>query len=284
MNIKEIELDIPSGTLSGWQIVNPEKPTIIGLHGWLDNANSFVPLQAFLQEYNFISLDLPGHGKSSHRPDKAYLHYIEYLPDIMHAVERLGLQQVSFLGHSLGAGVASMIAGIFADKVKTVCLIDALGPLIFKNTQLVSMIQSATEGYSKIQYKRAPRYNNQQMAAKARMQATPMSQESVMHLLERGLRLEGHEFTWRTDPKLMQQPLVGYTEDQVEHILKLIQAPITIIRTEKGWPFGEQIFNLRTSYIPHIKKHVVAGNHHAHMDNPEVVGKIVQDFFQQHLD
>ena len=43
--------------------------TIVCLHGWLDNANSFATLAPLLAtQFNMrvIGIDLPGHGKSSH--------------------------------------------------------------------------------------------------------------------------------------------------------------------------------------------------------------------------
>ena len=46
---------------------------VLALHGWLDNAASFVPLAAQLPELDWALADLPGHGLSDHLPaDAAY--------------------------------------------------------------------------------------------------------------------------------------------------------------------------------------------------------------------
>ena len=47
------------------------------LHGWLDNAGSFIPLMRHLRkEEHWVALDLPGHGQSFHRPDGASTRFL----------------------------------------------------------------------------------------------------------------------------------------------------------------------------------------------------------------
>ena len=63
---EEVELITSWGTMRGkkWGL-GPRK--ILGVHGWLDNANTFdqiVPM--FKEDITLVSLDLPGHGKSDH--------------------------------------------------------------------------------------------------------------------------------------------------------------------------------------------------------------------------
>src|SRR5690606_3948749 len=84
-----------------------EGTPILALHGGLDNANSFLPLAAHLGQPLF-ALDFAGHGKSAARPLNTAIHYIDNVRDVLAAADALGWQRFVLLGHSMGAGVASL--------------------------------------------------------------------------------------------------------------------------------------------------------------------------------
>src|SRR5690606_29019174 len=71
-----------SGTRSGTRV--------LALHGWLDNAASFTPLAAALPELDLVALDLPGHGHSAYRPARTWYHFIDYIDDVLAALDALG--------------------------------------------------------------------------------------------------------------------------------------------------------------------------------------------------
>ena len=74
----ELRFNVPSGVIAAksWGCRHGA-PILVGLHGYLDNAASFDNLAPFLcsQGYSFVSLDLPGHGLSSHRLPSIQHHY-----------------------------------------------------------------------------------------------------------------------------------------------------------------------------------------------------------------
>ena len=66
---RELTLDLPHLRLAARAWGDPSLPPLLALHGWLDNAASFDRLAPLLCEhFHIVALDLPGHGRSGHRP------------------------------------------------------------------------------------------------------------------------------------------------------------------------------------------------------------------------
>ena len=102
-----VDFKLPSGLrLAGWHTGSalPSQP-VLCLHGWLDNANSFLPLATALSELPLLALDLAGHGHSSHRSVDAHYYLFDYVADIATLCRQQGWQQLTIIGHSMGGMV-----------------------------------------------------------------------------------------------------------------------------------------------------------------------------------
>ena len=67
--VRELELKTPSGVLRGITNGNTEGHPLLALHGWQDNAGTFLPLLPHFGAFHFVAMDLPGHGRSDWRHD-----------------------------------------------------------------------------------------------------------------------------------------------------------------------------------------------------------------------
>ncbi len=125
------EIELPVGPLRlAARVHGPaDGIPVLALHGWLDNAASFEPLAPLLKGLRLVALDLPGHGHSDHRAGGTHYHFIDYVEDVLGAVDALGWERFALLGHSLGGAVATFVAGACPDRVTRLGLIEALGPL-----------------------------------------------------------------------------------------------------------------------------------------------------------
>ena len=77
-----VEFSLPALSLAGWQQGPTQQKVTLCLHGWLDNADSFLPLSACLNELNLVAIDLPGHGLSQHRSLDAHYHFLDWIYDL----------------------------------------------------------------------------------------------------------------------------------------------------------------------------------------------------------
>ena len=88
---------------------------VVLLHGYLENMlvwDNFVPL--LYKEVRVITLDIPGHGISE---VKGEIHSMDYIADtIAAALDKLGIDQATIVGHSMGGYVALAFAERHANR------------------------------------------------------------------------------------------------------------------------------------------------------------------------
>lgn len=95
---------------------------IVLLHGFLGAKEIWETTQVALsRHFRIISIDLPGHGKSS---NYGYLHSMELLAKAVKAVmDSLKLKKYIIVGHSMGGYTALAFAELFPDNLKGLCLL-----------------------------------------------------------------------------------------------------------------------------------------------------------------
>lgn len=283
MQAQEIHIEISSGTLSALAWGPTDGKPILAIHGWLDNAASFIPIAQYFSDHRLIAIDLIGHGHSTHPPKGIYLHYIDYVANVVEIMDKMGWGTCTLLGHSLGAGIATIVAGTIPDRISSLALVDGIGPITLEEPQFPDLLQKALSDYAKLPQKKLPFYSSINEAVLARLQVSKMNKGSVELLVNRGIKPVTGGYTWRTDPRLTCSPLVMYTENQIPPFLGRIHCNVCLIRPSHGWPFDDKVFSDRIRHLDNIEVHRVHGGHHVHMDHPDQVGTIFNDFFQRSI-
>jgi 2-succinyl-6-hydroxy-2,4-cyclohexadiene-1-carboxylate synthase len=97
-------------------IGNPNRPTILFLHGFLGDRHEFQPISDLLtNEYQCLSLDLPGHGATQVTEDSDY----EIEPTaraIIAALDQLHISRCFLVGYSMGGRLALYLTLRFPDR------------------------------------------------------------------------------------------------------------------------------------------------------------------------
>lgn len=273
---RELRLPVAGSNLAA-KVWGPEDgEPVLALHGWLDNAASFDLLAPALHGARLVALDLPGHGRSEHRPAGCRYHFVDYVGDALTAADALAWTRFSLLGHSLGGAVASFVAGAAPERIRRLALIEALGPLAEAPEQAAQRLAMAVAGT-----KRRPptRYASVHEAAAARAAAGGLSESAARVLTQRGTRANADGVTWSSDPRLRLPSLYRFTEGQVEAVLAAIRAPTLLVTAERQRPFvGAETLDRRCALLPELDRRILPGGHHLHLENPGPVAEAVAPF------
>lgn len=80
--------------------------TLVFVHGSGDSGAAWGPLITLLPDVRAIALDLPGHGALVEQPGPAEMSVTDYAAFVRAALEKLGAQRPTLVGHSLGGAIA----------------------------------------------------------------------------------------------------------------------------------------------------------------------------------
>jgi len=279
--LREIEIQTDTLLIRALEGGSPEGHPVLALHGWLDNASSFIPLAPHLiNDVRLIALDLPGHGYSEHRPLGVAYHFLDWVPLVMDVATALGLERFSLMGHSMGAGISSLVAGTFPERVDTAIFLEGLGPLSGRPEDGPDTLKRHVAYGQRVRNRPLTPYPSREEGAAILQGATGMSTEAAALLVSRGMKEVEGGYIWRSDPRMRQPSASRLSEDQVVAFLKHIVAPSIFVAATSGFPFDDESVRRRREAIPHLEVERLEGNHHVHMESPEAVATLIRPFLR----
>ena len=283
--MREFHVDIPMGRIAGLRN-GDHGPRVLALHGWLDNAASFIPLAQHLHGIDLVAIDQPGHGRSAHLPPGTDYSFVGAINAILDVADTLGWDQFSLLGHSMGGGIGSLIAAACPDRIERLVAIEALGALAETPEHTVARMREAVAAHRASAGKQLRVFPDIDTAVRARMQATRvpgsgLSESLVRLLVERGLAEVAGGFTWSSDPRLTLPTMTRMTEPQIESLVAGITCPTRVIFGEPAQAYlPDHLRRRRAALLPRGELVLMPGGHHLHMDQPAAVAAAIGDFFR----
>ncbi|MEG3193232.1 alpha/beta fold hydrolase [Lysobacter sp. D1-1-M9] len=282
--MREFAIDTPFGRISGLRRDVAGGPRVLALHGWLDNAASFVPLAPHLPGLELAAPDLPGHGASAHLPAAADYTMVAFARAGFAIADALGWERFGLLAHSLGGAVASVMAAACPQRIERLLVIESLGALAEADDRTAQRLR---EAFAAGALPRRPLrvFDDIATAVRARMQANALSEAVARLLVERGIApaaADAAGFVWRSDPRLTQPTAVRISEAQVRDLVAGIACPTRVIYATPAQPyFPEAIRRARAALLPDGELVVMDGSHHLHMEDPAGVAAAIGDFFDR---
>ena len=277
---QEIHFDIPFGSIAGLRSGVPGGPKVLALHGWLDNAASFLPLAAQLPTLDLVMLDLPGHGRSAHLGPGADYNLLVTVNAVLDVADALGWERFALLGHSMGAGIASILAASVPQRIERLVAIEALGALAEAPERTAQRLRDGVAAARALPSKKLRVFPDLGAPIRARMQANQLSEASARLLVERGVAAVDGGFVWSSDPRLTLPALQRMTEAQVRALIAAIDCPARVIFADPAQTYlPEPLRSERAALLPRGELTVLPGTHHLHMEAPAEVARAIGGFF-----
>ncbi len=187
------------------------------------------------------------------------------------AVDALQLGRCSLLGHSLGAGIAALVAAAAPERIERLLLIEGLGPLGDDGSRTLQRFRDAL----------APRGDNGkplrlfrdiEQAIGARSLASGLPAAQARPIVERGLVETDGGWRWRSDPRLTRPSPMRLAESQMHAMLRGIGAPTALLLAQPATPYLPSApMQARADCVAHITVSHMAGRHHLHLEHPQAV-------------
>lgn len=273
--MRAVTLETPRGTFAALRNDRGGAP-LLALHGWLDNAASFLPMAPHLDAFDLVALDLPGHGQSFHYPAQAEYSLFSTLLDVLAAADALGFERFALLGHSMGGAISSLVAAAAPERIASLHLIEALGPLAAPEEGTGQRLRDAVAQRRALEGKRKRVFDDPALAERARMQ-TPIAQldaASAKLIVGRGLRAVEGGYEWSSDARLTLPTAVRMTEAQVRDCLAGIACPVRMVMADPPPPYiPTAMIEARRASVADVQCTVMVGGHHLHMTHPREVAQ-----------
>lgn len=287
LDLKEVAFNTATSEIHG--LTFNQKPqelssdkVILFLHGWLDNAASFIPVFEHLKDmteygYQLIAIDLPGHGASSHKSEDAHYYFVDWIHDILALLEANNWTNVHLVGHSMGGMISSTFGATFPEKVKSITLIDSIGLLSFEEKETTNLLRKGilnrfkkpSESKKKLSIERA---------IKARMVISDLEYQHAEMIVSRNIHDDGNECKWRSDPKLNRASPFRFSLNQCKQIVSDIKAPVQVIYSTNGLDLVRKGLDVFSPLMQCKNIVELEGGHHVHMEKAQETAMLVKEF------
>jgi pimeloyl-ACP methyl ester carboxylesterase len=278
MTARDLTVELSHLELAAREWGAADAPPVLALHGWLDNAASFDRLAPLLPDHHLVALDLAGHGRSQHRHPSVVHHFIDWAPEVVAAADALGWKSFSLIGHSMGAGISTLIAGTFPDRLQKLVLLEGAGPLAADASRAPEQLASALEDEARAATASPRVFPDLRTAVEARLRDSDLDTESAKLLVERGSEPVEGGIRFTHDPRLRTRSRTRLTENQVLAFLSAITCPVLAVRALQGWPFPMDVVKGRLETIQRLETAEIEGGHHVHLTHPERVAPLINEF------
>jgi len=229
--------------------------------------------------WQLVLLDFRGMGKSEHAPLGAQYSFPEYLLDVEAVLDDLRLNEVHIVGHSLGGIVGAAYAAVRTSRVKSVTLIESLGPSGGGPEQALDRLQGFLDDSHRPPHRK--RYATmEEAAARLRENNPSLTEAASLHLAKHGTESYEGGYAFRFDPRHRRRFGQGWDEAQWLAISSAVTCPVQLIHGSQGYSLDDAQARARLAALRIPRPLTLSGGHHVHMEQPEAVARALDHFIR----
>lgn len=278
----DIAFEVDGLTYRGLVWGDPSDPLVFAIHGWLDNALSFIRLAPLLKGYRVLSIDLSGHGFSSHRSADANYHIWDDIPQLLSIVEQLGVESLHVVGHSRGAAVAGAFAVALEEKCASLSMLDGMISRSFENDNGAELFRGSIAERKKYMARPPRIFASVEDFINSRSRYG-FTRENAELLVPRALRQVDEGWLLLSDLKLFGSSTVKLSEEASNSFYRAMNSPVVAVTGSEGFFAGDEA-QAKIAGIGELVEHfysvVVPGPHHFHMEGDvQALADMLLEFF-----
>ena len=297
---------------------NPGKPALLGLHGFKDSARTFTFLEPLLlPNFEVFLMDWNGHGDTSDAVEGYYSGGM-LLGALTAFTGEVLPEKYYLMGHSMGAAVGARFAGLMADEILGLVLLEGFSGLVSPETDRERM-RSWAQSFRSSQKDKDNKRKNEHKPIKTRRRVKDFLAHAHRHVTPERIdvladylveSVGDDKYIWKHDPRLMHKFIpVPFPPRLSRSLWSAIKRPVMILYgAESGLIPSEKAFQEARaetgqsrapannsnfaganeplqeilSYFKDVEFHMVEdAGHNMHWDQPEVVMEFMAGYFRR---
>lgn len=259
--------------------------------------NTYDRLLPLLNEnLSFVTFDYPGHGRSSKIPNGMWYHLIDVAVMLRRVHKFFGWSQLSILAHSLGANMSFIYSCLYPDQVDLLIELDGMKPYSYEPGTHIDRTAKNIDRF--LHYDdinnaghEPPSYPYEELRMKLHEGSyRSIDVDKTHHIFHRMIEPSAKDPTkyyFTRDCRLKVGNSLGFQHEDLREFAKRIKCPLLVIRTS-GDKFIEDekymldIVQLLQSRHKDFKYVEVKVKHHGHLNEPEKMAGIINDFIAKY--
>ncbi len=265
-------------------IIWGEQPIDVVLcHGFLDIAWSFDAAARGLAKagHGVASFDWRGHGQTEWIGAGGYYHFPDYVLDLEELVPQLTGGQIHLVGHSMGGGACAMYAAARPDKLRTLSLIEGIGPPEMEPRDPAMRLRAWLDGIAKVRRRnRLPMKDETAALQRMRIQNPQLPDELGRFLVSKSTTAVEGGLQWTFDPLHKTLSPRPFETDLFSRTLEAISVPTLVVAGERGHRLADE--EARMSKIrDHRFVEIADVGHMVHWFEPARLSSELAGFFSE---